>query len=272
MYKGKKTTSKKQSTLFSFVNKNKPNDKSVECTDDISESSNKSSDLHATVFENNDVANCSNSKSLKEKELRLLDDLITVREKKLSELKAEQEKCFKPHHTMIATKPPDNYIDKTTFLVNKYGTKRTHPDDKATTASTYKRYNKKTKVNVINKRYLKISLLKLHPWAIYTKESFESGPGLVKCGLCSLAKEKGCEMWHGGKITSEERWLDGSDCWTNINQEMRWCKHEDSEVHKNVINFLYNKSNSNIATDLQSTCKALLTQCQEKIDTFLPMY
>ena len=84
--KVKKTTSKKQSTLFSFVNKNKPNDKSVECTDDISESSNKSSDLHATVFENNDVANCSNSKSLKENELRLLDDLIALREKKLLEL------------------------------------------------------------------------------------------------------------------------------------------------------------------------------------------
>ena len=134
-----KTTSKKQSTLFSFVNKNKPNDKSVECTDDNSESSNKSSDLHAAVFENNDVANCSNSKPLKEKELRLLDDLIALREKKLLELKAEQEKYFKPHHTTMATKPRDNYIDKTTFLVNKYGTKRTHPDDKVTTASTYKR-------------------------------------------------------------------------------------------------------------------------------------
>ena len=66
------------------------------------------------------------------------------------------------------------------------------------------------------------------------------------------------------KKTSEEAWLDGSDCWVNMNQETRWYKHEDSEVHKNAVNFLYNKSNSNIATDLQSTGKAHLTQCQEK--------
>ena len=120
-----------------------------------------------------------------------MDELLAVREKKLLELKAESENYFEPH--------PDNSINKTSFLVEKYGTKRTHPDDKIITAKTYTRYNKKQKVNVINKRYLNVSLLKLHPWAIYSKGSFESGPGIVKCGLCFLAKEKGCEMWHDEK-------------------------------------------------------------------------
>ena len=112
---------------------------------------------------------------------------------------------------------------------------------------------------MVGKRYLKISLLEHYPWAIYDKGSFESGQGLVKCGLCCVAKEKGCEMWYGGKKTSEEGWLDGSDCWVNMNQEKKWLKHEDSEVHKNAIDYLYNESNSSIATDLQSTGKAYVT-------------
>ena len=113
-------------------------------------------------------------------------------------MKAEQEKYFVPCDTTIETPH-----DKTSFLVNKYGTKRTHPDDKAITAREYVRFSKKTNVTAINKRFLKIGLLNLHPWAIYTKGSHESGPGLVKCGLCYLAKEKGCELWRDGKKPSK---------------------------------------------------------------------
>ena len=47
-------------------------------------------------------------------------------------------------------------------------------------------------------------------------------------------------MWHSEKKTKEESWLDGSDCWVNMNKEAKWTKHEDSIVHKNAINFLYN--------------------------------
>ena len=62
------TKSKKQSTLFSFVvSENKPNDKSLEYNDDNSESSSKSLDNHETVFDDNDVANRSNSISLRKK-------------------------------------------------------------------------------------------------------------------------------------------------------------------------------------------------------------
>ena len=41
---------------------------------------------------------------------------------------------------------------KTYFLIDKYGTKRTHPNDKAITALTYSRYNKKRKIYSTNKR------------------------------------------------------------------------------------------------------------------------
>ena len=148
--------------------------------------------------------------------------------------------------------------------MNKYGTKRTHPDDKAITAKPYTRYNKNKNATVTNNRFFKIGLLKQHPWAIYTKGSFESGPGLVKCGLCSIAKEKGCELWRGGKKTIEDKWVWGSDCWINMNRKEQWYKHEESVVHRTAIDFLYNESNSNIIINLQSTGKAYLTRCQEK--------
>ena len=194
--RGGNSSSKKQSTLLSFVvPKKRPNDNGAENTDHNSESSNRSFDHHMSDCEDSDVAKSSNIKELKEKELRLLDELIAVREKKLLELKAEQDTFFGPKETSTVT----TALSKTTFLVNKYGTKRTHPDNKDITASTYTRYNKKTKVNMVGKRYLKISLLEDYPWAIYVKGSFESDQGLVKCGLCCEAKEKGCEMWYRGK-------------------------------------------------------------------------
>ena len=116
-------------------------------------------------------------------------------------------------------------VSKSCFLVNKYGTKRKHFDNKAATASTYQRYNKIKKVYTTNRRYLNVNIFKQHPWAIYNKGYFEQGQGLVKCGLCCLAKEKKCEMWYDGKKTSEETWLDDSDCWVNTNKEKRWNKH-----------------------------------------------
>ena len=64
----KVTTSKKQSTLLSFVvNKNDCSDESLHNNDDNSESSSKSLDYHETAFDDNDVTNRSNTICLRKK-------------------------------------------------------------------------------------------------------------------------------------------------------------------------------------------------------------
>ena len=78
-------------------------------------------------------------------------------------------------------------------------------------------------------------------------------------------------MWFGGKTTSEEAWVLGSDCWVNLNKEKKWINHQASTVHQNSINFLYNQSKSNIGADVQARGKAYLEVCQESNRHFLLM-
>ena len=95
------TTSKKRSTLLSLVvNKNRDNDKLVKNTDDNSQSSIGSLDQHVTLSEKDDGANSTALKQLKEKELRVMHELISVREEELLKLKVG-EKSFLPHKTLL---------------------------------------------------------------------------------------------------------------------------------------------------------------------------
>ena len=121
-------------------------------------------------------------------------------------------------------------VTKTSFLIDKYTIKTTQPPNKKITKATYNRYNKKTKVYTSGNRFLKIGLFQSYPWATSHKGSLETGPGLLKCGICCLGKEKGWQIWYGGNKTSEDVWVTGSDCWVNMNKEEIWMKHEDSVV------------------------------------------
>ena len=51
-----------------------------------------------------------------------------------------------------------------------------------------------------------------HTWATYDKGQYDTTQGLLKCGICTLAKEKGCHIWYGGKNTVEDSWVIGNMC------------------------------------------------------------
>ena len=97
--KGGYTTSKKQSTLLSFVvNQNRDNDKLVQSTDDNSQSSICSMDHPITISEKDDGANSTALKQLKEKELCVMYELISVREEELLKLKVKKKTFYLTKH------------------------------------------------------------------------------------------------------------------------------------------------------------------------------
>ena len=230
-----KVPPKTQTSLLSFVTRKRAlsNDPLID---------DKDPDSSSEASKNNEIVHkelgISEEEELKRKECKALDALIAVKERQLEDLKAKQKKYLTTHNTKVEVTP----VTKSSFLLDKYEIRSKHPTDKSVTASPYKRFNKKTKLYTTNNWYLKISLFQSHPWTTYERGQNESGPGLVKCGICCLAKEKGCEMWYGGKKTSEEIWLTGSDCWVNVNNKKKWIKYKDSMAHLNAINFIYNQS------------------------------
>ena len=88
--------------------------------------------------------------------------------------------------------------------------------------------------------------------------------GLLQCGLCAKAKELGCQLWFSGNKTNQDVWIEGIVDWKNYSGPKKWKQHDESDTHKIVVDFLYNRHHYNVVTEIDQHRKGSLKQCQER--------
>ena len=88
--------------------------------------------------------------------------------------------------------------------------------------------------------------------------------GLLQCGLCAKAKDFGCQLWISGNKTNQDVWIDGTRDWKNYSGPQKWKQHNESDTHRIVVEFLYNRHHHNVVTEIDQHRKGILKQCQER--------
>ena len=88
--------------------------------------------------------------------------------------------------------------------------------------------------------------------------------GLLQCGLCAKAKELGYQLWFSDDKTNQDVWITGTSDWKNYSGPKKWKQHDESDTHKIVVEFLYNRHHCNVVTEIDQHRKGSLKQCQER--------
>ncbi len=83
---------------------------------------------------------------------------------------------------------------------------------------------------------------------------------VLRCGLCTLAQEQGCQTF--SKTTHQDVWLNGKRNFDNALRDKGMLTHQDSYVHKESIEFLLNREKIDILSQINHNSGSALAKAQ----------